>query len=129
MASDRTPIQVPELPESVADATVIALHKKAGDAVKRDELIAELETDKVVLEVSAPSAGTLVELSANEGDVVKADAILGYLGPAEAVPEDPDEETEDEAAPSRASTATEGGKPASVATGDRVWRRLRGCTT
>ncbi|WP_018948230.1 2-oxoglutarate dehydrogenase complex dihydrolipoyllysine-residue succinyltransferase [Thioalkalivibrio sp. ALMg11] len=119
MASDRTPIQVPELPESVADATVIALHKKAGDAVKRDELIAELETDKVVLEVSAPSAGTLVELSVNEGDVVKADAILGYLGPAEAVPEDPDEETEDEAVPSRASAPTGGGEPASAATGDR----------
>ena len=103
MASDRTPIQVPELPESVADATVIALHKKAGDAVKRDELIAELETDKVVLEVSAPSAGTLVELSASEGDVVKADAVLGYLGPAEAASEDAEDEAGDE--PARAKSA------------------------
>ncbi|WP_024326755.1 2-oxoglutarate dehydrogenase complex dihydrolipoyllysine-residue succinyltransferase [Thioalkalivibrio sp. AKL19] len=103
MASDRTPIQVPELPESVADATVIALHKKAGDTVKRDELIAELETDKVVLEVSAPSAGTLVELSASEGDVVKADAVLGYLGPAEAASEDAEDEAGDE--PARAKSA------------------------
>ncbi|MFO8004822.1 2-oxoglutarate dehydrogenase complex dihydrolipoyllysine-residue succinyltransferase [Thioalkalivibrio sp.] len=103
MASDRTPIQVPELPESVADATVIALHKKAGDTVKRDELIAELETDKVVLEVSAPSAGTLVELSASEGDVVKADAVLGYLGPAKAASEDAEDEAGDEPAPAKSA--------------------------
>ncbi|MGM0552337.1 MAG: 2-oxoglutarate dehydrogenase complex dihydrolipoyllysine-residue succinyltransferase [Pseudomonadota bacterium] len=82
MASDHTPIQVPELPESVADATVVALHKKAGDPVERDELIAELETDKVVLEVSAPSAGTLSELAVSEGDTVQANAVIGYLGPA-----------------------------------------------
>ena len=107
MESDRTPIQVPELPESVADATVIALHKKAGDAVKRDELIAELETDKVVLEVSAPSAGTLVELSASEGDVVKADAVLGYLGPAEAASEEAEDETGDEPVPAKSAQPAE----------------------
>ncbi|WP_017942986.1 MULTISPECIES: 2-oxoglutarate dehydrogenase complex dihydrolipoyllysine-residue succinyltransferase [unclassified Thioalkalivibrio] len=116
MASDRTPIQVPELPESVADATVIALHKKAGDTVKRDELIAELETDKVVLEVSAPSPGTLLELSVSEGDVVKADAVLGYLGAAEAATEDPEDEatgapaaakTEDRARPAEPAQAAE----------------------
>ncbi|ADC70615.1 2-oxoglutarate dehydrogenase, E2 subunit, dihydrolipoamide succinyltransferase [Thioalkalivibrio sp. K90mix] len=95
MASDPTPIQVPELPESVADATVVALHKKAGDAVKRDELIAELETDKVVLEVSAPSAGTLTALEVSEGDVVKTDAVIGYLSAAdEAAADDVDAEEE-----------------------------------
>ncbi|WP_019023567.1 MULTISPECIES: 2-oxoglutarate dehydrogenase complex dihydrolipoyllysine-residue succinyltransferase [unclassified Thioalkalivibrio] len=97
MASDPTPIQVPELPESVADATVVALHKKAGDAVKRDELIAELETDKVVLEVSAPSAGTLTALEVSEGDTVKTDAVIGYLGPAEEASEDDAGAEEEEA--------------------------------
>ncbi|MFO7955221.1 2-oxoglutarate dehydrogenase complex dihydrolipoyllysine-residue succinyltransferase [Thioalkalivibrio sp.] len=115
MASDRTPIQVPELPESVADATVIALHKKAGDTVKRDELIAELETDKVVLEVSAPSAGTLVELSASEGDVVKADAVLGYLGPAEAASEDAEDEAGDEPAPAKTADQAPPAEPAPAA--------------
>lgn len=96
MASDPTPIQVPELPESVADATVVALHKKAGDTVKRDELIAELETDKVVLEVSAPSAGTLTVLEVNEGDVVKTDAVIGYISAAdETAADDVDAEEEE----------------------------------
>ena len=47
-------IRVPQLPESVADATLVAWHKQPGDAVKRDENLADLETDKVVLEVPAP---------------------------------------------------------------------------
>ena len=48
-------IRVPQLPESVADATLVAWHKQPGDAVKRDENLADLETDKVVLEVPAPA--------------------------------------------------------------------------
>jgi 2-oxoglutarate dehydrogenase E2 component (dihydrolipoamide succinyltransferase) len=83
---------------------VIALHKQAGDAVKRDELIAELETDKVVLEVAAPAAGTLVELSVSEGDVVQADAVLGYLGPAAEAPapaEDAGDDQAERATPAR----------------------------
>ncbi|PYG03627.1 2-oxoglutarate dehydrogenase E2 component [Thioalkalivibrio sp. ALE21] len=84
MSAEQTPIQVPQLPESVADATVVALHRKPGDAVRRDELIAELETDKVVLEVNAPADGTLVDLAVAEGDTVHADDVLGHLGPAPA---------------------------------------------
>ena len=84
MSAEHTPIQVPQLPESVADATVVALHRKPGDAVHRDELIAELETDKVVLEVNAPAEGTLVDLAVAEGDTVHADDVLGHLGPATA---------------------------------------------
>ncbi|HSM28207.1 MAG TPA: biotin/lipoyl-containing protein, partial [Thioalkalivibrio sp.] len=49
MPDPRTALRVPELPESVADATVVALHGKPGDSVRRDELLVELETDKVVL--------------------------------------------------------------------------------
>ncbi|WP_018860972.1 MULTISPECIES: 2-oxoglutarate dehydrogenase complex dihydrolipoyllysine-residue succinyltransferase [unclassified Thioalkalivibrio] len=109
MASDPTPIQVPELPESVADATVVALHKKAGDAVKRDELIAELETDKVVLEVSAPSAGTLTSLEVSEGDTVKTDAVIGYLGAAETSVEN-DVDAEEEEPPEPAQSSDESGE-------------------
>ena len=51
-----TEIRVPQLPESVADATLVAWHKQPGDAINRDENLADLETDKVVLEVPAPSS-------------------------------------------------------------------------
>ena len=57
-------IRVPQLPESVADATLVAWHKQPGEAVKRDENLADLETDKVVLEVPAPANGILKELRA-----------------------------------------------------------------
>ena len=52
-----TEIRVPQLPESVADATLVAWHKQPGDPVRRDENLADLETDKVVLEVPAPANG------------------------------------------------------------------------
>ncbi|MBT5217997.1 MAG: dihydrolipoamide succinyltransferase, partial [Woeseia sp.] len=54
-------IKVPTLPESVADATLVAWHKKVGEAVSRDENLVDLETDKVVLEVPAPTSGTIIE--------------------------------------------------------------------
>ena len=52
-------VRVPQLPESVADATLVSWHKKPGDAVARDENLVDLETDKVVLEVPAPAGGLL----------------------------------------------------------------------
>ena len=55
-------VRVPQLPESVADATLVAWHKQPGDAVARDENLVDLETDKVVLEVPAPVAGVLKEI-------------------------------------------------------------------
>src|SRR3982074_2326516 len=55
-------VRVPQLPESVADATLVSWHKKPGDAVARDENLVDLETDKVVLEVPAPAAGILKEI-------------------------------------------------------------------
>lgn len=72
-------VKVPNLPESVADATVVTWHKKAGDAVKRDENLVDLETDKVVLEVPAPSDGVLKEILKNTGNVVKAEEILAII--------------------------------------------------
>lgn len=72
-------IKVPQLPESVSDATLVAWHKKAGDGVSRDENLADLETDKVVLEVPAPADGTLSELKVEEGTTVNAGDVLAIL--------------------------------------------------
>ena len=61
-------VKVPTLPESVPDATLLDWRKQVGDAVEQDEILVELETDKVVLEVPAPSAGVLAEIVMNSGD-------------------------------------------------------------
>ncbi|NVF14865.1 2-oxoglutarate dehydrogenase complex dihydrolipoyllysine-residue succinyltransferase [Vreelandella maris] len=75
-----TEIKAPTFPESVAEGTVAAWHKKPGDSVERDELIVEIETDKVVLEVVAPEAGTLTDVMAEEGDTVQSEQVLGKIG-------------------------------------------------
>ena len=78
-------IKVPPLPESVADATLVAWHKKAGDSVSRDENLVDLETDKVVLEVPAPASGTIAEIKVAEGATVVAGDILAILNEGDAV--------------------------------------------
>ena len=75
-------IKAPTFPESVADGTVATWHKKPGDAVKRDDLIVDIETDKVVLEVLAEADGVLAEIVKNEGDTVLSGELLGRLGAA-----------------------------------------------
>ena len=77
-----TDIVVPTLGESVTEATVGKWLKSAGDAVSKDDVLVELETDKVAVEVSAEEAGTLSEIVANEGDTVEIGALLGRLGGA-----------------------------------------------
>ncbi|AKX44480.1 dihydrolipoamide succinyltransferase [Thiopseudomonas alkaliphila] len=72
-------IKAPAFPESVADGTVATWHKQPGDAVKRDELIVDIETDKVVMEVLAEADGVLVEIVKNEGDTVLSNEKLGVL--------------------------------------------------
>ena len=72
-------IRVPQLPESVTDATLVAWHKKPGEAVSRDENLVDLETDKVVLEVPAPSSGTLAEVRVEDGATVTAGDVLAVL--------------------------------------------------
>jgi 2-oxoglutarate dehydrogenase E2 component (dihydrolipoamide succinyltransferase) len=72
-------ILVPDLPESVADATVATWHKKPGDSVKRDEVLVEIETDKVVLEVPASADGILDAVLEDEGTTVTSRQILGRL--------------------------------------------------
>ncbi|AZE66190.1 2-oxoglutarate dehydrogenase E2 component [Pseudomonas synxantha] len=83
-------IKAPSFPESVADGTVATWHKKPGDAVKRDELIVDIETDKVVLEVLAEADGVLGAIAdgANEGDTVLSNQLLGSIeeGGAAAAP-------------------------------------------
>ena len=73
-------IKAPTFPESVADGTVATWHKKPGDAVKRDELIVDIETDKVVIEVLAAADGVLAGIVKNEGDTVLSNEVLGTLG-------------------------------------------------
>lgn len=84
-------IKVPTLPESVADATVVTWHKKAGEAVQRDEVLVEIETDKVVLEVPATADGVLESISAPEGTTVTANNILGLIaeGAVASAPSEP----------------------------------------
>jgi 2-oxoglutarate dehydrogenase E2 component (dihydrolipoamide succinyltransferase) len=72
-------VRVPTLGESVTEATVATWFKKPGDAVAADEMLCELETDKVTVEVPAPSAGTLGEIVAAEGETVGVDALLATL--------------------------------------------------
>jgi len=90
-----TEIRVPTLGESVSEATIGRWFKKPGDAVKADEPLLELETDKVTLEVNAPAAGALSEIIAKDGETVAPGALLGYIAadggvaaaaPAEAAP-------------------------------------------
>src|ERR1700704_1172628 len=102
-----TEIRVPTLGESVTEATIGRWFKKAGDPVAVDEPLVELETDKVTIEVPAPSAGTLGEIAAKDGDTVAVGALLGLIndGAAAAKPA---------AAPVKAAAAAgpAGGAPA-----------------
>ncbi|MBT8083088.1 MAG: 2-oxoglutarate dehydrogenase complex dihydrolipoyllysine-residue succinyltransferase [Gammaproteobacteria bacterium] len=72
-------IKVPPLPESVSDATLVAWHKSVGEGVSRDENLVDLETDKVVLEVPAPAAGTLTKIVVEDGTTVVAGDVLAIL--------------------------------------------------
>ncbi|MBU1286055.1 MAG: 2-oxoglutarate dehydrogenase complex dihydrolipoyllysine-residue succinyltransferase [Gammaproteobacteria bacterium] len=96
-------IKAPTFPESVADGTVATWHKKPGDAVKRDELIVDIETDKVVIEVLAEADGVLAEIIKNEGDTVLSNELLGTLGEGGA------------AAPAPAAAQTAAAAPAAAA--------------
>ena len=72
-------VKVPVLPESVAEATLVNWHKKAGDAVSRDENLIDIETDKVVLELPAPNAGVLTEIRKPDGSTVTAQEVIAVI--------------------------------------------------
>src|ERR1700726_3570345 len=89
----RIEVKVPVLPESVAEATLVSWHKKAGQPVKRDENLIDIETDKVVLELPAPDAGVLAEIRKPDGSTVIAQEVIAVI------------DTEGKAAESAAPTA------------------------
>ena len=72
-------IKVPQLPESVADATIATWHVKPGDKVSRDQNLVDIETDKVVLEVVAEADGVIGEIIADEGTTVTAEEVIGKI--------------------------------------------------
>ncbi len=74
-----TEIKAPQFPEAVADGTVATWHKKPGEAISRDELLVDIETDKVVLEVVAPHDGVVGKILKEEGDTVLSQELVGYL--------------------------------------------------
>src|SRR5690348_11997894 len=100
-------VRVPVLPESVSDATIASWHKNPGDAVKRDENLVDLETDKVVLEVPAPADGVLKEIRAKQGDTVGSQDVIavieeGAVAQAAPAPQKPEAKP---AAPAKAAPA------------------------
>ena len=104
-------VNVPVFAESITEGTLLAWHKKIGEAVARDEILVDIETDKVVLEVPAPQAGVLVEIIVNEGDTVTSQQVLAKIdteaaavstAPAQAAP------AAEAAAPAAASNAQAG---------------------
>ena len=100
-----TEIRVPTLGESVSEATIGRWFKKTGDAVKADEPILELETDKVTLEVNAPASGVLAEITVKDGETVSAGALLGQIADGGAAA----------AAPSKGAGKAAAAQPAPVA--------------
>ena len=72
-------VKVPQLSESVAEATLLNWKKKAGEAVAQDEILIEIETDKVVMEVPAPSAGVLAEIVVGDGGTVVAQQLIAKI--------------------------------------------------
>ena len=91
-------IKVPDLPESVADATIATWHKKPGDLVARDEVLVDIETDKVVLEVPAPEAGVLGDILQLEGATVLSRQLIAILKAAPVAGEETKEKPVDVAA-------------------------------
>jgi len=82
-----TEVRVPTLGESVTEATVATWFKKPGDAIAVDEMLCELETDKVTVEVPSPVAGTMGEIVAAEGETVGVDALLATIAEGAGAPQ------------------------------------------
>jgi 2-oxoglutarate dehydrogenase E2 component (dihydrolipoamide succinyltransferase) len=104
-------IKAPSFPESVADGEIAVWHKQEGEAVSRDELIAEVETDKVVMEVLAPEDGVIARIHAQEGDTVESEQLLAELdaGATASAPASDAPAESDDSAPAAAPQAGDAG--------------------
>lgn len=111
---DAIDITVPDLGESVAEGTVGRWLKKVGDSFEADEAIVEIETDKVTAELPAPSAGTLVEIVAEEGADVEVGAVVGRITTGAGAPAKPAQPAEDKAEAKAAETPAESGGTANT---------------
>ncbi|HMO04450.1 MAG TPA: 2-oxoglutarate dehydrogenase complex dihydrolipoyllysine-residue succinyltransferase [Kiritimatiellia bacterium] len=113
------PINAPPFPESIQEGTLSAWHKKPGDPVQKNEKIADIETDKIVLEVTAPAAGVLKSASKKEGDTVASREVIGQIETSEVIkPAAPAASTAPEvtaAAPAAAKAAAPAASPAKPA--------------
>jgi 2-oxoglutarate dehydrogenase E2 component (dihydrolipoamide succinyltransferase) len=98
-------IKAPAFPESVADGEVAAWHKQEGESVSRDELIVEIETDKVVMEVVAPEDGVISKIHAQEGETIESEQLLATLEQGAAAQAVPAPAEEPAAEPAPAATA------------------------
>jgi 2-oxoglutarate dehydrogenase E2 component (dihydrolipoamide succinyltransferase) len=105
-------VKVPQLPESVSDATLVAWHKKVGDSVTRDENLVDLETDKVVLEVPAPAAGVIKELKVQDGATVTSGQVLAVIEEGAVAAAPAPAAAKAEAAPAAAPAQASGGQAA-----------------
>lgn len=114
-----TEVNVPMLPESVADATVAAWHKKPGDTIRRDENLVDLETDKVVLEIPSPADGVLKSISRDSGETVTSGELLGVIEAGE-VPAEAEAEAEEPVAAEDAPQAAAVEKPAAAAASQKA---------
>ncbi len=106
-------VKVPVLPESVADATIAAWHKKVGDKVTRDENLVDLETDKVVLEVPAPADGVLSEIQFQVGDTVNSGQLLAKITEGASAASSASEKTDKEDKDDKESISTKEDKSTS----------------
>ncbi len=128
-------VKVPVLPESITEATLVNWHKKPGDAVKRDENLIDIETDKVVLELPAPSAGVITEIRKPDGSTVAAQEVIAVIdssaqpaagaAPAAAAPARPSAPSAPTAAPASPPppAATAPPRPVPPRTRRRRWDR------
>ncbi len=114
-------IKAPAFPESVADGEIAAWHKQEGESVARDELIVEIETDKVVMEVVAPEDGVIASIVAGEGETVQSEQVLATLEPGAAAASAPAQE----AGPASGSDAPVPPAPAADLLGPAVRQLLQ----
>ena len=116
----RLEVKVPQLPESVSEATLLDWHKQPGDAIRRDENLIDLETDKVVLEVPAQEDGTLAEIRVKSGEVVEAGTVIAVIdteGAASANAGGNKESDQGDAPPPAGEPSATGEDPAPAAAG------------